>query len=146
MAKNKIPKLIVERTENQQNFCFLSVLEYRKKNYLVVVDNITDTNIGAYVLDYVSQEKIDMEQLLKVITTWFYKNSHKCPLSFEFSKLGLTSEVNKIYKNFELVHVARLIGNDFRYTSLLKLPKIKRRRITKIPAGVEIKLKKNMNY
>ena len=146
MAKNKIPKLIVEHTENQQNFCFLSVLEYRKKNYLVVVDNITDTNIGAYVLDYVSQEKIDMEQLLKVITTWFYKNSHKCPLSFEFSKLGLTSEVNKIYKNFELVHVARLIGNDFRYTSLLNLPKIKRRRITKIPAGVEIKLKKNMNY
>lgn len=146
MAKNKIPKLIVEHTENQQNFCFLSVLEYRKKNYLVVVDNITDTNIGAYVLDYVSQEKIDMEQLLKVITTWFYKNSHRCPLSFEFSKLGLTSEVNKIYKNFELVHVARLIGNDFRYTSLLNLPKIKRRRITKIPAGVEIKLKKNMNY
>ena len=142
MSKKEIPELIVEYKENIENFCFLSVLEYRNNSYLVVIDNVSEDRIGAYVLDYASQEKLNIEQLMSIITKWFYKSSHKYPLSFEFSKLNLTSQVNKIYKNFERVNVTRLIGNNFTY-GLNDSPKIKRRRITKMSSGVEITLKKN---
>ena len=140
MAKNRIPPLIIESTEDATDLNFLSVLEYRNAHYLVVVDNITDEKVNAYVLDYASQEKINTPHILSVISNWVKESSDKYPLSFEFSKLNMTQDVNKIYKSFELVNVTRLIGNVFKY-SLQSPPKIKRRRITKIPAGVEIKLR-----
>lgn len=140
MAKNRIPPLIIECPEDMADLNFLSVLEYRNTHYLVVVDNITDEKVNAYVLDYASQEKINTPHILSVISNWVKESSDKYPLSFEFSKLNMTQDVNKIYKSFELVNVTRLIGNVFKY-SLQSPPKIKRRRITKIPAGVEIKLR-----
>lgn len=141
MAKKKIPNLVVERAEDQGNYFYLSVLEFRKENYLVIVDNITEDGIGAYVLDYAQQEGIDLKQLMSVVTKWFYSGSYRFPLSFEFSRLGMAMHTNRIYKNFELAHVTRLIGNDFRY-ELAAPPKVRRRRVSMIPAGVEIKLRK----
>jgi len=142
MAKKRIPNLVVERAEDQGNYFFLSVLEFRKENYLVIVDNITEEGIGAYVLDYAQQEGIDVKQLISVVTAWFYRGSYRYPLSFEFSRLGMATLTNRIYKNFELAHVTRLIGNAFQY-DLTAPPKIKRRRVSMIPAGVEIKLKRS---
>lgn len=142
MAKRKIPSLIVERAEDQGNYFYLSVLEYRRQNYLVIVDNITEEEVGAYVLDYAQQEGLDMQQLMSVITHWFYGASERYPLSFEFSRLGIASRTTKIYKTFELAHVTRLIGKDFTY-DLNSAPKVKRRRVNKIPAGIEIKLRRS---
>lgn len=141
MSKKRIPTLVVERAEDQGNYFFLSVLEFRKENYLVIVDNVTEEGIGAYVLDFAQQEGIELKQLISVVTEWFYRGSYRYPLSFEFSRLGMAMHTNRIYKNFELAHVTRLIGNDFRY-DLAAAPKIKRRRVSMIPAGVEIKLRK----
>lgn len=141
MGKKKIPELHVERASDAGNLYYLSVLEYRKTNYLVVVDNITEDEVNAYVLDLAPQEGINLQDLLSVITNWFYKGSSKYPLSFEFSKLGINGRTNRIYKSFELVHVTRLIGQDFRF-DLNASPKVKRRRVNKIPTGVEIKLKR----
>lgn len=142
MSKKKIPTLVVERAEDQGNYFFLSVLEFRRENYLVIIDNITEDGIGAYVLDFAQQEGLDLKQMISIITTWFYKASYKYPLSFEFSRLGIAMMTNRIYKNFELAHVTRLIGNDFRF-ELATPPKIRRRRVSMIPAGVEVKLKKS---
>jgi hypothetical protein len=141
MAKKKIPNLIIEETPDTNNHFFLAVLEYRKEKYIVVVDNITEDSIGAYVLDLAKQEGLDSKQLLSLITEWFYRASYRYPLSFEFSRLGVAHLTNRIYKNFELAHVTRLIGNDFTF-DLDSTPKIKRRRVSFIPAGVEVKLKK----
>lgn len=141
MAKRKIPSLIIERAEDQGNYYFLSVIEYRRENYLVIIDNITDEEIGAYVLDYAQQEGMALKDLMSVITLWFYRGSNRYPLSFEFSRLGIASCTNRIYKSFELAHVTRLIGKDFKF-NLLQPPKVKRRRVNKIPAGVEIKLRR----
>ena len=118
-------------------------MEFRRENYLVIIDNITDEVIGAYVLDVAQQEGLDLKQLISVITTWFYRASYKYPLSFEFSRLGMACHTNRIYKNFELAHVTRLIGNDFKF-DLMAPPKIKRRRVSMIPAGVEVKLKRSV--
>jgi len=141
MAKRKVPGLIVERAEDQGNYYFLSVLEYRRENYLVIVDNITDEEVGAYVLDYAQQEGMNLRDLISIVTLWFYRGSNRYPLSFEFSRLGISPATNRIYKTFELAHVTRLIGKDFRF-DLHSVPKVKRRRVNKIPAGVEIKLKR----
>jgi hypothetical protein len=122
---------------------FLSVIEFRRENYLVIIDNINDDEVGAYVLDYAQQEGMNIKDLLSVITLWFYRGSERYPLSFEFSRLGIASRTTKIYKTFELAHVTRLIGRDFRY-DLNSIPKVKRRRVNKIPAGVEIKLKRSV--
>lgn len=141
MSKKRIPSLVVERAEDSGNHFYLSVLEFRKENYLVIIDNITEDVIGAYVLDVAQQEGLDLKQLISVVTTWFYRGSYKYPLSFEFSRLGMAHLTNRIHKNFELAHVTRLIGNDFRF-DLAAPPKIRRRRVSMIPAGVEIKLKR----
>lgn len=141
MAKKKIPALVVEKAVDPGNYYYLSVVEYRKENYLVVVDNISNDELGAYVLDLAQQEGINLQELMSVITTWFYGYSEKYPLSFEFSRLGLTPITNRIYKTFELAHVTRLIGNDFTF-NIFDSPKIKRRRVSMIPAGVEVSLKK----
>lgn len=142
MAKRKIPSLIVEYASDHGNSFYLAVVEYRRENYLVVVDNITEDELGAYVLDFAQQEGLDLQQLMTAITSWFYRGSHTYPLSFEFSRLGVARATKRIYKTFELAHVTRLIGCDFRY-DLLSQPKVRRRRANKIPAGVEIKLKRS---
>lgn len=142
MAKRKIPGLIIERAEDQGNYYFLSVLEYRRENYLVVVDNITDEEVGAYVLDYAQQEGMNLKDLMTVVTQWFYRASYRYPLSFEFSRLGISPRTNRIYKTFELAHVTRLIGKDYKF-DLQVPPKVRRRRVNRIPAGVEIKLKRS---
>jgi hypothetical protein len=118
------------------------VISYRHENYLVIIDNITEDTVGAYVLDFAQQEGLNLKQLISVITTWFYRASYRYPLSFEFSRLGMAHRTNRIYKNFELTHVTRLIGNGFRY-ELLAPPKVRRRRVNMIPAGVEIKLRRS---
>ena len=142
MSKKKIPTLVVEFACDSGNFCYLSVLEYRKENYLVIIDNVTEETIGAYVLDFAQQEGIDLQQLITIVTAWFYRGSYTYPLSFEFSRLGMAQHTNRIYKNFELAHVTRLIGNDFKY-NLSAAPKVKRRRVSMIPAGVEVTLRRN---
>jgi len=141
VAKRKIPNLIVEYASDSGNLHYLSVIEYRRQNYLAVIDNITTQEIGAYVLDHVQQEKLDLRELMAIITFWFYKGSDKYPLSFEFSRLGLTPATTRIYKTFELAHVTRLIGADFKF-DVESAPKIRRRRVSLIPAGTEVRLKR----
>lgn len=142
MAKRKIPDLVVEYASDSGSLYYLSVIEYRRQNYLCVIDNITSEEIGAYVLDFAQQERINLRDLMQVITLWFYKASTLHPLSFEFSKIGISPVTNRIYKSFELPHVTRLIGNDFRF-DFESSPKIRRRRIQMIPSGAEIHLKRS---
>jgi hypothetical protein len=139
--KKKIPDLYIERASDSGNLFYLSVLEYRRENYLVVVDDITDEEVTAFVLDFAHQEGVNLKELMTLITAWFYASSNKYPLSLEFSRLGIAGITKRIFKTFELAHVTRLIGKDFRY-NLMEAPKVRRRRVNKIPAGVEIRLKR----
>jgi hypothetical protein len=141
MAKKKIPNLIVEHVEDNGNYFFLSLIEHRNEKYLAVIDQVTDDSVGAYVLDFAKQEGLDMKDLMSLITLWFYKAHSKYPLSFEFSRMGVSTQTNKIYRTFELAHVTRVVGNDFRF-NIQEEPKVKRRRVNKIPAGIEVRIKK----
>jgi hypothetical protein len=122
------------------NLNLLSMLEHRRERYLVVVDNIDDEAITAYVLDYAQQEGVDLITFIDVAEKWLQHSDGKYPLSFELSRLGLTSVARKIYKTFDLAYVTRLVGRSFSYDLTTPI-RIRRRRASRVPAGVEIRPK-----
>ena len=143
MAKKKqIPELKVELIKDRGNLLYMALLEYKRENYLCIIDNISSSEIGAYVLDYAEQESIPINEFLSAVTKWFYNASDKHPLSIELAQQGLTEALAPIYKTFDATYVSRIVGNAFTYEGLSKT-KVKRRRIIPIPEGVPIKLKKS---
>jgi hypothetical protein len=143
MTKKHIPALHIEVIKERANLGYLSLIEYKRENYLAIIDNITASEITAFVLDYAQQEDINIRDLLSVATAWFYKGSDRYPFSFEVAKNGFTSTLAPIHKTFDVNFVSRIIGNPFQY-ALDKKAKIKRRRVVQLPAGVEIVLKKSL--
>jgi hypothetical protein len=140
MSKRKIPTLIIEHVSDRGNLHLLSMLEHRRDRYLVIVDNIDDETITAYVLDYAQQEGVDLIAFIGIAEKWLEQSEGKYPLSFELSRLGLTSIARKIYKTFDLAYVTRLVGQSFSYDLTTPI-RVRRRRASKVPAGVEIRPK-----
>jgi hypothetical protein len=143
MSKRKIPTLIVEPVSDNGNLHLLSMLEHRREHYLVIVDNINDDSITAYVLDHAQQEGIDLQTFIEVAEGWLAGTNAEYPLSFELSRLGLTSVTRKIYKTFDIAYVTRLVGKPFQY-DLTTPARVRRRRAPYVPAGVEIKPKSSV--
>jgi hypothetical protein len=138
MSKRKIPSLIIEHVSDVGNLYCLSMLEHRRERYLVIVDNIDDEMITAYVLDHAQQEGIDLPAFIGVVERWLEHGATEYPLSFELSRLGLTSVTRRIYKTFDLAYVTRLVGRSFEY-DLTTPVRVRRRRASRVPAGIEIK-------
>ena len=141
MAKKRIPALKVELINERGNLLYLSLLEYKRENYLCVIDNITPTEIGAFVLDYAEQENIPLQEFLSIVTKWFYGRSEQRPLSVEIAQHGLTSQLAPLYRTFDTTYVTRIVGNAFSYEGMQKA-KVRRRRVVPIPEGVEVRLKR----
>jgi len=140
MSKKKIPSLIIEHVSDRGNLHLLSMLEHRRDKYLVIVDNISADSITAYVLDYAQQEGVDLSAFILVAEKWLETSNNEYPLSFELSRLGLTDTVRKIYKTFDLAYVTRLVGRSFEYDLTTPI-RVRRRRASRVPAGVEVKPK-----
>jgi hypothetical protein len=137
----KIPPLILENLDSTENHAYLTLVIYKKQKYLVIVDNIVNEEISAFVLDNLTSEDIDVKWFLSVTNFWFYSASEKYPLSFEFAKLGQLDKVKKIIKTFNINSISRIVGKIFMY-NIQNKPKVKRRKITPIPEYIEIKFKK----
>ena len=141
MAKKRIPELKIELISERGNYIFLSLLEYKRETYLCVIDQITSTEIGAYVLDFAEQENVPVQEFLSVVTQWFYGKSDAHPLSVEIARQGLTERCAPIYRSFDTTYVARIVGQAFAYDGMNK-SKVRRRRVVPIPEGVAIRLKR----
>jgi hypothetical protein len=141
MAK-KIPPLILENLDSNENHAYLTLIIYKKQKYLVVVDNIVNEEISAFVLDFAESEDIDVNWFLSTCNLWFYSASEKYPLSFEFAKMGQLDKVKKIIKTFNINSVSRIVGRIFMF-NIQNKPKVKRRKIVPVPEYVEIKFKKS---
>jgi hypothetical protein len=141
LTKKRIPELKIEPVDNRVNLMYTSLLEYKRELYLCVIDNITPTEIGAYVLDYAEQENVPVADFLSVVTRWFYSKSDTHPLSVELARQGLTERLTPIYRSFDTTYVARIIGKGFAFDALSK-SKVRRRRVVAIPEGIEIHLRK----
>ena len=129
-----------ETLEGPENQVYMALVEYKKIKYLVIIENIIEEEIQAYVLDNLVAEGINQEWFLSVATRWFYSASDRYPLSFEFAKLGKGDIVRKVLKTFNINSTSRIIGKLFTYQINAK-PKVKRRKINTISEGVEIKFK-----
>jgi len=144
IKKQKIPKIVFEQISGPGNLKFLSMLEHKNNQYIVVVDNIVQNDIFVYTLDYAEQESINLNAFITVAEQWYNTNSMKYPLSFELSRFGLSSATSKIYRTFDLNTVQRLVGTPFKFD--LSTPvKIKRRISNEVPSCVLIKPKNSMN-
>jgi hypothetical protein len=141
MAKKRIPELKIELLNDRGNYLYMSLVEYKREQYLCIIDSVKEYEIGAYVLDYAEQENIDLQKLFQLATFWFYSNSDNYPLSVQFAKSGLTQWVAPIYKTFDTSYVSRIVGQAFFYKNIDNT-KVKRRRVVPIPEGVEIRFKK----
>lgn len=141
MTKKRIPALKLELVNERGNLLYLSLLEYKRENYLCIIDNMTSSEIGAYVLDYAEQEDIPLQEFLSLVTKWFYGKSESRPLSVEIANYGLTERLTPIFRTFDTTYVTRIVGNAFAYNAMQK-SKVRRRRVIPIPEGIEIKLRR----
>lgn len=136
----KIPPLVAEVLEDQSNYMFLTLIEYKKVKHLTIIENIVGDEIKAYALDSLAAEGIDQDWFMSVATRWFYSASDRYPLSFELTKLGRHDVVQKLLKTFSTSSVSRLIGRVFSYR-IDEPPKVRRRRVKAVQQVTEIKLK-----
>jgi hypothetical protein len=143
LTKKRIPELKIELVNNGVgHLVFMSLIEYKREEYLCIVDNIRSNEIDAYVLDYADQEKINIQNFLQLTTHWFYAKSEVHPLSVELAKNGLTQWAAPIYRTFDSTYVSRIVGHGFSFNAMAK-SKVKRRRVVPLPEGIEIVLKKS---
>lgn len=109
--KNKpIPLVVETHPKDYKGYPFITLLQHRKAHILAIVDNMDSDTIKAYVLDLCGPESLDEQLLIDVAATWYKNSRTKYPISVEFSKLGLTPQVSKIYKSFNVEFITRVIG------------------------------------
>jgi hypothetical protein len=141
--KRKIPPLIIEKIIDETNLYFLSVIEFRRMEYLGVINDITATHIKAYTFENIRPNSIQSQDFLSLIIQWYYADSFRKPLSISLSQNGMTGLTAPLYKSFELNGVSRIIGNPFIFSQFTECS-TKKRKVLPIPEGIEIRLRKTV--
>ena len=136
----KAPPLIFEEIQDDLNYIFLTLIEYKRVKYLTIVENVVNDEIHAYVLDTLAAEGVDTNWFLSVAVKWFYASSERYPLSFEFAKLGMGEVIKRSIRTFNINATSRVIGKLFTYNIAAK-PKVRRRKVQPLPEGITVKFK-----
>lgn len=134
---NHVPLIIEPHPEDYDGYPFITLIQYRDKHILTVVDNATEKNINAFVLDLCNPEGLNEEIVITVIAEWYDVSAVKYPLSIEFSKRGIADEMSKIHRSFNLDFVTRVIGPLPKF-NMTETKSVKRRRKKNVPSGVEV--------
>lgn len=136
-AKRASAPLVIEPYPREYTgLPFLTLIQFRKAPMLVIVDNVDDETIKAYVLDLCGPEGVDEEKVILVASEW-YSSKSAYPVSIEFSKRGMTAETSRIYRAFDVEFVSRVIGPAPEFP-MSAVKSVKRRRRKPIPQGVEV--------
>jgi hypothetical protein len=135
-----LSQLIIENHPTEYTgYPFVTLIQYRKDQLLTVIDDVDENVIKAYVLDLCGPEGVDEERFLDVVVDW-YSDNKSYPVSFEFSRRGLTPDFEKIYRTFNVEFVSRVIGPIQRF-NMNKVQSLKKRRKKAIPPNVQIIVK-----
>lgn len=134
---NPVPLVVQNHPTEYNGYPFITLIQHRNQHVLSIVDNVDDKVIRAFVLDLCGPSRLDEAVVINAASTWFYTHKQRYPLSFEFSRLGMTSEVSKIYRTYSIEFVTRVIGPLPRY-EMNDIHSVKRRRRKAIPTGMEI--------
>jgi len=137
---NTIPLIREDHPEDYVGYPFITLIQYRKDNILTIIDNSDDKEIGAFVLDLCAPELVNEERIIEVAANWYEEGHDRFPISFEFSRLGISAETGKIFRNYNIEFITRVIGPLPRF-DMSTPPAIKRRRRKAVPPGMEIRKK-----
>jgi len=134
---NPLPLIVEKHPKNYDGYPFITLIQYRDQHLLGIIDNTTDKMIKAYILDLCGPSQVNEEQVINIASIWYNKSKDRYPLSFEFSKRGLSEDVKAIYRSFAVGFVTRVIGPLPRF-EMSEVKKVKRRRRKPIPANIEV--------
>jgi hypothetical protein len=138
---NPLPLIIEPHPADYAGYPFITLIEYRDKHLLGIIDNATDKMIKAYVLDLCGPASVDEEFVIEVAADRYKNAKDRYPISFEFSKQGVAENVKSIYKSFAVGFVTRIIGPLPKF-EMSEVKSIKRRR--KKPLSPNIEVHKNI--
>jgi hypothetical protein len=134
---NPLPLIVEKHPKTYDGYPFITLIQYRDQEYLGIVDNTTDKMIKAYILDLCGPTQVNEERVINVATDWYSKAKDRYPLSFEFSKLGMSDEVKQIYRSYAVGFVTRVIGPLPRF-EMGEVKSIKRRKRKAISSNIEV--------
>lgn len=134
---NPIPLIVEDHPDDYEGYPFITLIQYRKQHVLTLIDNADDKHIRHFVLDLCGPAKVDEERLIEVATKWWEYRKEQYPISFEFSRLGMTNEVSPIYRTYNIEYVTRVIGPLPKF-EMSEVVSVKRRKRKPVPTGVKI--------
>lgn len=137
--KKVIPPLIIENVHASQNYIFLSLVEYKKKEYLCIINELDDKECCVVIFDDI-QNAYRSNALLSIAIHWYYSSSEKYPFVVEIAKAGLIDVYSEHIKTFTTSNISRIVGKSFSFGLNIK-PKLKKRKIIPIQKTIEIKFK-----
>jgi hypothetical protein len=132
-----VPLIIEDHPSGYNGYPFITLIQHRNEHVLTIIDNADDKAIRAFVLDLCGPEKVDENQIVRIASEWYYTRNQRYPLSFEFSRLGLSEQVSKIYRTYNVEFVTRVIGPLPRF-AMNEVQSVRRRRKKALSPGVEI--------
>lgn len=134
---NPIPLIIEDHPEDYEGYPFITLIQYRNEHLLALVDNADDKYIRSFVLDLCGPAKVNEEQLIEIAMHWWATNKDRYPISFEFSRRGITGDLSEIYKSFNIEYVTRVIGPLPKF-QMSETHSVKKRKRKAVPPGVKI--------
>ena len=134
---NPLPLIVENHPEDYDGYPFITLIQYRDQHLLGIIDNITDKMIKAYILDFCGPTEVDEERVINIASEWYTNSRERYPLSFEFSKRGMSDEVKAIYRSYAVGFVTRVIGPLPRF-EMGEVKSVKRRRRKPISSNIEV--------
>ena len=132
-----VPLIIEDHPSDYNGYPFITLIQHRNEHVLTIIDNADDKSIKAFVLDLCGPERVDENQIVRIASEWYYTRNQRYPLSFEFSRLGLSDQVSKIYRTYNVEFVTRVIGPLPRF-AMNEVQSVRRRRKKTLSPGIEI--------
>jgi hypothetical protein len=139
--KIKAPPLILEKISDETNLHFLSFIEYKRREYVGIIDNITQHHVKAYIFENIRPNSIKLNDFMSTAIKWYYSESYKKPLSISISQQGLSNLTSPLYKQFDINGISRIVGQPFIFDHFTT-QSVKKKKVLQIPEGIEIRLKK----
>jgi len=134
---NHVPLIVEPHPEDYNGYPFITLIQYRGNHELTVIDNANDKTITAFVLDRCGPEGIDEETVISIIAEWYDIGPARHPLSFEFSKLGISGTMSAIMVKYPTDYVTRVIGPLPQF-NMTENKTVRRRRKKQVPSGIAI--------
>ena len=137
IKQSELPFILETHPDTYNGYPFITLLQYKHQHILSIVDNLDNKTMKAFVIDLCGPAGVNEELIITVADEWYEHSRTRYPISFEFSKQGLTKESSKIYRTYSLESIARVIGPVFIFP-MDHVIKVKRRKRREISPSVEI--------